>query len=272
MALRSSFNVRDESLQFSASDPAMDGMKDPLGTTRLSRRNKSTPPPERTVGRIPGLSVLHLLLPLGSVAAQLCAGRQSFAGRPVQLWGFGTFTNGSHLGSYGGGLRLIGGRAAFGDVELGASHTDAYGGHSWLLGTAAAYQVSVNKKGTVQLCPVASVGFVLGPKNSYGSGQDFSETDAAAGASIGVLASHSAQIDVVPTASVVFEHTNQKFKDTRTGTTTSTSVSFELIELGLGLVHRHQLTLKPSLAIPVGLSGAGTYFTVALAYSVGTPQ
>ena len=144
-----------------------------------SRRLVSIPPPERTMWRIPGLSVLHLLLPLGSVAAQLCAGVQSFAGRPVQLWGFGTFTSGSHLGSYGGGVRLIGGRAAFGDVELGASHTDAYGGHSWLVGTGAAYQVSLNKSGTVQLCPEASVGFVLGPKNIDGSGQDFSETDAA---------------------------------------------------------------------------------------------
>jgi len=157
-------------------------------------------------------------------------------------------------------------------VELGASHTDAYGGLSWLIGTAAAYQVSLNKTGTVQLCPAASVGFVLGPKNIVGSGQDFSETDAAAGAAIGVLASHSTQIDVVPTASVIFEHSNQKFKDNLTGTTASTSVSFEVIELGLGLVHRHQLTLKPSLAIPVGLSDGSAYFTVVLAYSVGAPQ
>ena len=221
--------------------------------------------------RIPGLSVLHLLLPLGSVAAQLCAGVQSFAGRPVQLWGFGTFTSGSHLGSYGGGVRLIGGRAAFGDVELGASHTDAYGGLSWLVATGAAYQVSLNKSGTVQLCPEASVGFVLGPKNIDGSGQDFSETDAAAGAGIGVLASHSAQIDVVPTVSAIFEHSNPKLKDNLTGTTTSTPVSFELIELGVGLVHRHQLTLKPSLAIPVGLPDGGAYFTLTLAYSVGAP-
>ena len=222
--------------------------------------------------RIPGLTFLHLLLPLGSVAAQLCAGVQSFAGRPVQLWGFGTITSGSHLGSYGGGVRLIGGRAAFGDVELGASHTDAYGGLSWLIGTAAAYQVSLNKTGTVQLCPAASVGFVLGPKNIYGSGQDFSETNASAGAAIGVLASHSTQIDVVPTASLIFEHSNQKFKDNLSGTTTSASASFEVIELGLGLVHRHQLTLKPSLAIPVGLPDGSAYFTVVLAYSVGAPQ
>jgi len=221
--------------------------------------------------RIPGLSVLHLLLPLGSVAAQLCAGVQSFAGHPVQLWGFGTPTSGSHLGSYGGGVRLIGGRAAFGEVELGASHTDAYGGHSWLVGTGAAYQVSLNKTGTVQLCPEASVGFVLGPKNINGSGQDFSETDVTAGAGIGVLASHSSQIDVVPTASVIFEHSNQKLKGNPTGAT-STSASFEVIELGLGLVHRHQLTLKPSLAIPVGLSDGSVYFTVVLAYSVGAPQ
>jgi len=141
-----------------------------------------------------------------------------------------------------------------------------------LVGTAAAYQVSLNKSGTVQLCPEASVGFVLGPKNIDGSGQDFSETDAAAGAGIGVLASHSAQVDVVPTASVIFEHSNQKFKDNLTGTTASTSVSFEVIELGLGLVHRHQLTLKPSLAIPVGLPDGSAYFTVVLAYSVGGPQ
>src|SRR5258705_3414873 len=126
-------------LQFSPSNPALDGMEDP----------RSIPPPERTMWRIPGLSVLHLLLPLGSVAAQLCAGVQSFAGRPVQLWGFGTFTSGSHLGSYGGGVRLIGGRAAVGDVGLGASHTAADGGASSPGGAGAACSGITHQKGTV---------------------------------------------------------------------------------------------------------------------------
>jgi hypothetical protein len=230
------------------------------------------PSQERIVWRIPGLTLLGVVLTLGSVAAQLCSGNQSFAGRPVELWGFGTFTAGSHLGSYGGGVRLIGGREAFGALELGASHTDAYGGVSWLVGTAAAYQVSLNKKATVQLCPAASLGLIIGPKNIGGSGQDYSETDAEAGAAIGVLASHSTQIDIVPTASVVFEHSNQKFKDIGTGTTTSSAVSFEIIELGVGLVHRHQFTLKPFVSIPVGLPDAIAYFTLALTYSVGAPQ
>src|SRR5258705_7901013 len=103
-------------LQFSPSNPALDGMEDP----------RSIPPPERTMWRIPGLSVLHLLLPLGSVAAQLCAGVQSFAGRPVQLWGFGTFTSGSHLGSYGGGVRFIGGRGGVWGVGVGPSPPHAH--------------------------------------------------------------------------------------------------------------------------------------------------
>jgi hypothetical protein len=216
------------------------------------------------------------LLSVATAAAQVCAGVQSFVGRPIALWAFGSTTtgntNGFRLDSYGGGLRLTGGRKLFGDVEVGASHTEAFGGLSWLVGTGAAYQVSLNKKGTVQLCPEASVGFVLGPRNSYGTGQDYSETDASVGAGIGVLASHSTQNDVVPTASLIFEHSTQRLKDTGLGTTSSKSTSFEVIELGIGLVHRQQISLKPSVSIPVGLAGAPTSFSVTLVYSVGAPR
>jgi hypothetical protein len=64
-------------------------------------------------------------------------------------------------------------------------------------------------------------------------------------------------------------HATQRLTDNTTFTT-SKSRSVQFLDLGVGLVHRQQLSFKPILSI--GLPGGTTGFAFALTYSLGTPN
>ncbi len=213
--------------------------------------------------RIPGLATLGLLLIAGAANAQLCTGVQSFARRPVQLRAVASFDTVAR--TVVGGVR-IGGRGAFGDLELGSSHIKAYDASSFVVGAIIAYQVALSSKGRIQFCPAASVGFNIGPNNIQDSGVDYGAKEWGLGGAIGVLATHTAQIDLMPTLSFTFVHATQRLTDNTTFTT-SKSRSFQVIDLGVGLVHRQQLSFKPILSI--GLPGGTTGLAFALTYSLG---
>ena len=219
------------------------------------------------MSRIPGLVALTVLSSAGVANAQQCTGVQSFAGKPVQAFGAATFDSTSR--TLGAGLRL-GGRRTFGEIEFGSMYLKPLDASSLVIGTAVAYQVPLNAKGTIQFCPAASLGFGIGPQNI--DSVDYSSSSWTLGGAIGVLATHTSQIDVVPTVTLGFVHATQRLSGTITSWARSEAHSFEFIDLGVGLVHRHQLSLKPIVSIPLGLSGGTTSFTMALFYSLGRPE
>ncbi|HEV2669998.1 MAG TPA: hypothetical protein VGU74_02815 [Gemmatimonadales bacterium] len=164
-----------------------------------------------------------------------------------------------------GGVR-VGGRGAFGELQLGSEYIKDYDASSFVVGAIVAYQVELSSNGRIQFCPAASVGFSIGPNDVQGSGVDYGAHEWGLGGVIGVLATHTAQIDVMPTLSFTFAHATQKLTDNTTFTT-SKSRSGEGIGLGVGLVHRQQLSFKPSLSM--GLPGGAIGFAFALNYSLG---
>jgi hypothetical protein len=176
------------------------------------------------------------------------------------------------------GLRL-GGRGTLGEIELGSMYLKPYDASSFVVGAGVAYQLGLNAKGTIQFCPAASLRFALGPKNIPASLDtvDYNSSSWMLGGVIGVLATHTSQIDVMPTVSLRFVHTTQKLNGS--GTAMSVSHSFALLDLGVGLVHRQQFSLKPILSIPIGLHnpvlapgrlpGSTIALTLALFYSLG---
>jgi hypothetical protein len=213
--------------------------------------------------RTPGLATLSLLLIAGAANAQLCTGAQPFARRPVQLRAAASFD--TAFKTVVGGIR-IGGRGAFGDLALGSSYIKAWDASSFVVGAIIAYQVALSSKGRIQFCPAASVGLKIGPHNIQDSGIDYGANEWGLGGVIGVLATHTGQIDLMPTLSFTFVHVTQRLTDNATFTT-SKSESAEFIDLGIGLVHRQQLSFKPNLSI--GLPGGATGFAFVFAYSLG---
>ena len=211
------------------------------------------------------LAVLVTLLASTPVVAQVCAGFPSFRGRPIQIVGAAAFNDNSK--TFGGGVGF-GGAGAFGSLELGTAHIDAFDASAFVVGGSVGYQVPLDKKGAVQLCPGAGVEFAIGPKNINGTGVDYSETDISLGVSVGVVAARTAQVDVVPTGAIAFAHSDGKLKDA-SGNSVSNSESFGVLGLGIGFVFSYQVSIRPAVSIPFGVNGASTSFGVTLAVNFG---
>jgi hypothetical protein len=213
------------------------------------------------MSRASGFTVLVTLLGSTSLAAQVCAGFPSFQGRPIQVQGSALFNNNSN--AFRGGVGL-GGAGAFGNLDLGTVHIDALNGSAATVGGGVGYQLSLDKKGTVQMCPAVGVEFDIGP--NFPTGWDHSETDVSLGIGVGVVATRTEQVDVVPTGSIAFANADRKVVNT------SNSQSFGIIGLGVGFVFSHQVSIKPAISIPFGLSGAATTFGVTLAVNFRSAQ
>jgi hypothetical protein len=203
--------------------------------------------------------------------AQVCNGSASFSNGPYQAVASAAFTDNSK--SFGGGLGF-GGPGAFGQASIGTTSYDDVDGSSTLVGIGAGFQVALGAQRLAHLCPLASVGFAFGPNNIdlFGDGSvvlDLKETDFSFGLALGILASRSAQTQVIPTASLSFVSATLKASDDVSGQSDSNSETFGLVGLGLGLVFNQVFTLRPGVAIPFGLDGASTSFGVALGVSFG---
>jgi len=109
----------------------------------------------------------------------------------------------------------------------------------------------------------------MGRKDISGTGVDYSETDISLG--VGVIATRTEQVDIVPTGSIEFANADGKLKDA-SGNSVSNSESFGIVGLGIGFVFSHQVSIKTAVAIPFGLNGASTTFGVTLAVNFGAAR
>ncbi len=166
-----------------------------------------------------------------------------------------------------GGAVSSGGDRAFGAFAVGTTHIDAYNASGFTVGLDAGYQIPLGKQGWVQLCPGAGVGLLSGPKNISGTGVDYSETDIRVGLIVGGVAARTAQVDVVPTGLIEFVNAHEKLQGA-SGTSTSRSQSLGVVGLGLGFVFSNQVSIRPAVSIPFGISGASTSFGVWLAVNL----
>jgi len=139
---------------------------------------------------------------------------------------------------------------------------------------AAGYQVALDKKGVLQLCPVATIDHGSGPNNVdyFGDGSvslDFSETDLSFGVILGALPAMEGSTRIIPSAGLAVVSASGKVKDDVSGQTNSQSDTFELLNLGLGIVFNHTVTVRPGVQIPLGLDGASTTFGAIVSVNFG---
>lgn len=216
---------------------------------------------------MPRASILAILVSLlGSTlaVAQRCQGFPSFQRRPVQLFVSGLF--GDESRSYAAGV-AVGSTGVFGELELGAIDVDAFSASSSTLDVGAGFQVPINQRGTAHLCPTAKLGFARGPKDINGTGIDYRETDFSLGVAVGVIASSTAQLEVVPTGSIAFANANSTL--TGASGSVSSSQSFPIIGLGVGFVFGRAVSITPSISRALGASGASTTLGIRVAFVLG---
>ena len=197
----------------------------------------------------------------GPAVAQLCGGAPSFAGGPFQLSVEALFNDNAK--TFGGGLAL-GGRGPFGQLTVGTTTYDNFNASSFNVGLGAGYQLRLDKAGTLNVCPVAGLGLVNGPKDINGSGLDYSETDLTAGLALGIVAARGKEVMLVPAASVAYASASGKLTDPLGGSTRA-SASFGVVTLGVGFVFGQRVSLAPSLSIPFAVRNASTTFGVSVA-------
>jgi hypothetical protein len=198
--------------------------------------------------------------------AQTCMGMASFSKAPVQVAGNGQTTTG--LKTFGGSLGYGMKSGLWGKAEVGTQSYDAVDSHPMSFGARAGYQMPV-ARGKAQVCPTASFTVANGP--------DFTNVnnsiqDATLGLSIGTVMGTNPKMKFVPTAGLSYAHDRLSAKDSSgTSLGDAASQSYGLASLGLGLVLNDNISVRPSVEIPLGLDGGNdARFGLTLGYNFGS--
>jgi hypothetical protein len=198
--------------------------------------------------------------------AQTCMGLASFSKAPVQVAGNGQFTTG--LNSFGGSIGYGMKSGLWGKAEVGTQSYDAVDSHPMTFGARAGYQIPV-ARGKAQVCPTASFTVANGPDfvNENNSLQD-----ATLGLSIGTVMGANPKMKIVPTAGLSYAHDRLSAKDSSgTSLGAAASQSYGLASLGLGLVLNDNISVRPSVEIPLGLDGGNdARFGFTVGYNFGS--
>jgi hypothetical protein len=195
--------------------------------------------------------------------SQICAGSTSFDDAPLRVSASAEVTKHAH--GFEVGLTL-GRTATFFGVSLGTTHFDALNGSSFDVAAAGGYELPLDQRGRIQLCPVVTLGHRSGPDNTpYGQ---YSETDVVALLRVGDVAMQSRHVRLIPTVGLGFEHAQQNFTLVA-GPTATTSHGFGVLVLGVGAVFGKAVTVLPEALVPIGLANGSAAFGLGLAAKFG---
>ncbi|MGQ0767314.1 MAG: hypothetical protein ACT4OZ_16825 [Gemmatimonadota bacterium] len=210
---------------------------------------------------------LALALVPNLMQGQTCAGLPSFANTSANVFGALTIFEGA---------KQLGAGAAFGRdagpfVSVSGSRTslDDDAGSALGADVAAGLQMPLGSERKAWLCPAAGAGYSNGPSDEF-EGVEFKVTGQAlsAGLLVGVLASGSETLEVIPTGgfSLVYSRVSLSVA----GESESDSDTFGVLSGGVGLVFNKTFGVKPFVNIPLGLEDSDPSFGVIV--SVGIPR
>jgi hypothetical protein len=193
------------------------------------------------------------------VVAQTCMGMASFSTGKMQMAGNATVTDGANRFGATAAYGMPG--SVFGGVGIGTTSIDGLDS-SLDFGVNLGYQMQVAK---AQICPVASLGYDNGP-DSDANDLNSSTKSASFGLSVGAPLGTS-QLQIVPTAGVgvVYAKSNVEFA----GIEASGSDAYGVAQIGVGLVINQSVSVRPSVAIPVGLTGSDASFGLTVGFNFG---
>ena len=204
---------------------------------------------------------LALLAIVRSAAvAQTCMGMASYAHGPVQVAGSADFVDGANRFGASAGYGLPGG--VFGSANVGTTSYDGLDA-SLDFGVNVGYQMKVAK---AQVCPVASLGYANGP-DSDANGINTSSKSAGFGLAVGTPLG-TRRMQIVPTAGLGLVYGKSKIEIDGIGSAEG-SDAYGIAQLGVGLVLNQSVSIRPSVAIPLGLTGSDATFGVTVGFNFG---
>jgi hypothetical protein len=212
------------------------------------------------------VSLALLAIVRSQAVAQTCQGLASYSAGQMQATGNAAFSDGvnSFGGTFGYGLPS----GLYGNVGVSTSSIDALNASSTGVGVGAGYQMTVGKSKQLHLCPVASFGLSMGPKDIAGSGVDLSGRSAAFGLALGTEMGKNPRMRFVPAAGLSLAFAKSKLEDAA-GNTAEISETFGLAQLAVGIILNSQISIRPGISIPLGADSQNTGFGVTVGYNFG---
>jgi hypothetical protein len=201
------------------------------------------------------------LVVVSNAEAQLCIGSPSFAQAPLQVGVNASFREGANgVGGHFAG----GGQALFGGVGVGVvNFTDLDATETRVIAFGGA-ELGVDGNDRVFVCPVAAVRFGAGP--DIGA-IDVSSVGLEGGGSVGVIASSTPSLMVVPTFGLAAAW--QRVTLDAGTVERDVSDTFGIANMGVGFIFNRRIGITPSLSIPFSVSDSDAIFHIAFSFNVG---
>ena len=215
---------------------------------------------------LPGFLAL-ILWGAQSLQAQTCQGLASFSSSPLQLTGEASLTGESS--AFGGGLAYGLPHGPFAEASVAHRMHESFEASSIDVSASAGYDFSFGKASLLHLCPIAGVGAQLGPNNSFNSRVERSRRSAQLGLSFGAELGPQRRWNVIPTLALSYALQRDQAKDAAGAVLFRIDDTYALAQLGLGLVFKSTLSLRPSIDLPLGLEGGEPSVGLTVGYSLG---
>jgi hypothetical protein len=216
-------------------------------------------------GRLSALVAFSLLAALPA-DAQLCAGTAPYTAGRMQVGG--QLVSNDDYSSYGVGMNLGNARGLYGGAQIANNDYDFIEESGVWIGFGGGYQTRPAKQG-FQICPVAAIGFGLGPDDIGGSGTDMSVRQLSAGAIIGKVAHRTSNFQIIPTGGLSI--VNSKVTLDSPGGDADVSDTFFSLDIGAGFLVNSVWTIRPMISLPFGDDGRDESLALGVSYSFGKP-
>jgi outer membrane autotransporter protein len=198
------------------------------------------------------VSLALLAVVRSQAVAQSCQGLASFTAGQMQVAANAQFPEGGKI--WGGSFSYGMPSGVFAGADVSTTSLDNDGGSSLGIGAHAGYQMKLGRSGKLNLCPVARLALGMGPDAEEGNTSiDGSSTDMHFGLALGTEMGANQQLRILPTAGLGLQYSKLKSEITGPGAgTIEASETYGLARLGVGFVFNQQISVRPTIDIPVG--------------------
>ncbi len=221
----------------------------------------------RILRRILPVSLALVLTLAPAVSSQSCQGLPSFSTSPLQVTGEASLTWRSD--ALGAGLSYGFPRGPFGQMSVASRTHENFGGSSVDVGGAAGYEISFGHESRVHLCPVIAGALEIGPNNAFNSDVKRLRQSAHLGFAVSAELRPMQRWNVVPTVGLAYAYQNDEAKDHAGSVLFQIADHYTLAQLGVGLVYKSTLSLRPYVDLPFWLSGGEPTVGLVVGYGFG---
>ena len=215
------------------------------------------------------VSLALLAIVRSPAVAQTCQGLASFSAGQLQVVGNAQFPEAAKI--WGGSITYGMPSGIYAGADLSSTSYDNDGGSSMGIGAHAGYQMKLGQASKISLCPVASLALGMGPDDDDAE-LNSSSTDLHFGLALGTDVGSTRQLRILPTAGLGLQYS--KFKqEIGSGPGQGefeASETYGLARIGVGFVFNQQISVRPTVDIPVGVEGgADPVFGLSVGYNFG---